>query len=360
MTTFWKDNWEQTKEHFRQWWNHEGFVLGAWGLIPGHPPREELLPLEQNTPERFYFDAAWRARYEFNKLATSWMSLDVLPVASTYAGPGALGTYLGCEAHADQNTVWYDPIWADVEEPESLPPITFDPENRFFRHDRELIETLTTRGEGKFLTGLPDLIENMDTLSQLRGNAALLYDMIDRPDWVLQKVMEINQCYFQAFDLLWDLLKDEDGGGSFAPFSIWAPGKTAKVQCDMAAQFSPAMFEQFVVPGLEEQCRWLEYSVFHLDGPACIAHLDLLLGIDALDAIQWTPGPKVPPPTDEEWFPMYRKILQAGKSLLVLGVKLDQVAPILDALGTRGVYMHIECPDIETAKEFQAVADRYR
>lgn len=28
MTNLWKVNWAETKQHFIDWWNHEGLVLG--------------------------------------------------------------------------------------------------------------------------------------------------------------------------------------------------------------------------------------------------------------------------------------------------------------------------------------------
>ena len=40
------------------------------------------------------------------------------------------------------------------------------------------------------------------------------------------------------------------------------------------------------MPALSEQCQWLDNSMFHLDGSQCIVHLDALLEIDALDAIE--------------------------------------------------------------------------
>ena len=68
---------------------------------------------------------------------------------------------------------------------------------------------------------------------------------------------------------------------TFGAFGIWAPGKTAKLQCDASAMFSPDMFQRFVVPSLTEQCEWLDYSMYHLDGSQAMCHLDALLGIDA-------------------------------------------------------------------------------
>ena len=37
-------------------------------------------------------------------------------------------------------------------------------------------------------------------LTELRGTQNLLYDLFDRPDWVRQKLEEINQAFFTAFD----------------------------------------------------------------------------------------------------------------------------------------------------------------
>jgi hypothetical protein len=103
--------------------------------------------------------------------------------------------------------------------------------------------------------------------------------------------------------------------------------------------FSPKMFAQFVVPALTAQCEWLDHSMFHVDGHQCIPHLDLLLEIEALDAIEWTPDPQVPWGGDPRWYPMYRRILDAGKSVQAVGVQPDEVAPLLDAVGGAGMYI---------------------
>lgn len=30
----WKPNWPETRQHFEDWWNHTGLVLGGWGAPP--------------------------------------------------------------------------------------------------------------------------------------------------------------------------------------------------------------------------------------------------------------------------------------------------------------------------------------
>lgn len=225
---------------------------------------------------------------------------------------------------------------------------------------RDFLAGSVACADGAYLVPMPDLVENIDVLAALRDNQVLMMDMVMRPDWVLGKLDEINQVYFQAFDALYDIIKQPDGSNAFCAFSIWGPGKTAKVQCDAAAMFSPAMFEQFVVPTLTVQCEWLDYSMFHLDGHQCIPHLDHLLEIDALDAIEWTPDPNVPSGGNPEWYPMYKRILEAGKSVQAIGVKHSEIKPLLDAVGPDGLYIMTHLGDEAAVEKVTEVIEPYR
>ena len=79
-------------------------------------------------------------------------------------------------------------------------------------------------------------------------------------------------------------------------------------------------------PFIREQCRWLDYSLYHLDGVAAVRHLDALLEIEELDAIQWTPGVGEPQGGDPRWYDLYRRIRAAGKSVMPCWVEVDELA----------------------------------
>ncbi len=356
----WKENWEETKQHFIDWWNREGLVVGMWGAPRLDQPREETGdPGWLDSPEERCTQPAWRAQSNHYGLARSFFPLDTLPIANTSIGPGSLALLLGSRPGFSPSTVWYHPVMEDVAEPETLLQLTFDPENRWWRiHEATLCECVKL-GQGKYMTGCPDLIENIDILASLRDTQTLLMDMIDRPEWVSQKVLEINQVWFEAYQRIYDIIKLEDGSSAFGAFALWGPGKTAKVQCDAAAMFSADMFARFVVPALAEQCAWLDHSMFHLDGHECIPHLDLLLNIPALDAIEWTPDPNVPPGGDSEWYPMYRKILEAGKSVQAVGIRIDQIEPLIKAVGHRGLYIMTEIRNQAEVDEVARIVKPY-
>jgi len=350
----WKANWQETQSHLEAWWKRNGLVVSV-GSHPRTPPRPcpAPPPLPAAIAER-YTDAEARALRNHYSLALHDFPGDSLPIASTDIGPGSLALFLGSEPGFAPQTVWFEPSIQAVADPETLPPLTFDPASRWWQVTEATCRACAELGRGHYLTGCPDLIENIDILSALRDPQTLMIDMIERPDWVEAKVWEINQAFFEAYQRIYDIIKLPDGSSCFGAFSLWGPGKTVKVQCDAAAMFSPAMFDRFVVPALTAQCAWLDCSMFHLDGTQCIDKLDSLLAIEPLDAIEWTPQAGIEGGGHPRWFELYRRILNGGKAVQIIGVQTRELRPLLDAIGTRGVYITM-WP--QTRDEAQAALD---
>jgi hypothetical protein len=188
----------------------------------------------------------------------------------------------------------------------------------------------------------------------------VMTDMIENPEWVLRALQEINQAYFDVYKRLYDICRDPAGGvGCSFGYSNWGPGKTDLLTCDVGAMISQEMFRDFVKPALTEQCAWLDYPVFHLDGTQCIRHLDHILDIEPLKAVEWTPNTGEPG-THERWFPLYKRILDAGKSVQILGGGVDTIEPILKAIGSKGVYIYGSNNTIEDIEASARIGDRWR
>ena len=358
----WKSNWDETKQHFIDWWNRDGLVIGAWGAPRSDGPPHE----ETNTPPKAesirdrYENGERRAQWSHHILARQVFPADVLPVSDTLISAGDLALFLGAEPGFSRETVWFSPTMNRETDPENLPPLVFDETNHWWQVVDQTIRTATDLGRGKYLIGCPDLMENIDILAVLRDPQKMLIDMIERPEWVERKVEEINTAFFEAYQRIYDGIKLEDGSSAFGAFRLWGPGKTAKIQCDASAMFSPAMFERFVVPCLTEQCDWLDYSMYHLDGTQAMCHLDSLLGIESLDAIEWTPQAGIEDGGDPRWYDLYRKILEGGKSVQVVGVARNEIGPLLEAIGSRGVYIMTWFSNPREAEETMALVDKYR
>jgi hypothetical protein len=52
------------------------------------------------------------------------------------------------------------------------------------------------------------------------------------------------------------------------------------MQSDLSVMISPEMYEEFIIPELNQQLKWLEYSTYHFDGVEQIRHLDKLLQLE--------------------------------------------------------------------------------
>ncbi|HEV2435291.1 MAG TPA: hypothetical protein VG077_04775 [Verrucomicrobiae bacterium] len=357
----WKNNWEQSKQRFKKWWNREGLLIGMWGAPEtGHAIHEAVAaPVIPATLEERYGHAAFRASENHYRLSRSIFPLDILPSAITDLGPGSLALFLGSQPGFSEDTVWYHPCIESEPAPEKLPPLRFDENNRWWKITEDILRRCAGTARGKYLVTCPDLVENMDTLSSLRGAQTLCFDLMERPEWVEQKISEINDVWFAAYQRIYDLIKLEDGSSAFGAFYIWGPGKVAKVQCDASAMFSPKMYRRFVAPALTAQCEWLDHSLYHLDGTQALIHLEALLEIAPLDAIEWTPQAGIETGGNNRWYDLYRRILSAGKSVQVVNVEPDEVVPLLDAIGNRGVYLLIQFKNEQEVEQVLKSVDGY-
>lgn len=340
-TEFWKSNWQDTQRRFTDWWSHKGLLIGMWGAPQASRAIHDAAPCPAppDSPEERWCNPEFRALQNHYRVACSEFPGDVLPLADTDLGPGSLALFFGSRPDFAEDTVWFHPsIEGEEEEPE-LPALRFDPNNHWWRLTEQILERCVETARGRYLVACPDLIENIDVLCSLCGAESVCESMIERPEWVEQKIAEITDAWFAAYQRIYDIIRLDDGSSAFGAFYLWGPGKTAKVQCDSSAMISPPMFRRFVVPKLTEQCEWLDCSLYHLDGTQAVHHLDALLEIDALDAIEWTPQAGIETGGHPRWFDMYRRILDAGKSLQVVNVEHDEVLPLLDAIGHDGVYI---------------------
>lgn len=356
MSCLWKQDWDLTKERITGWWSGDGLVVSVTG--PAKKPVEALPePVKPNSYAEMWLDPVYRAKKAEYELSRSFFIGEAFPFFDTTIGPGCLASVLGSPTNFSENTVWYEPC---IDDPGSCKELVFLEDNFYFKKVLDIIDKGLEVAQGRYLVGMTDLLSHIDVLASLRGVAELMIDMLENPEFVIKKSAEINRVFMKAFDFLYNKIKDENGANADSWFRIWGPGKSAKLQCDTSALFSPMMFEQFVVPYLTEQAQFVDYALYHLDGTQCIAHLDHILGIKEIKAVEWTPQAGLPGGGDPMWYDLYRKILKEGKSLQVIFLKPQDVEPLLHAIGINGVYLHMEVDSEEDAKEVMRVVEKFR
>jgi len=351
-----KDDWDEAKERLTAWWHLDEVdrvTLGVWSPRARRVPGVAAPPPRPSDETEAWTSPDYRLGVCLDDFAGTFYGGVALPNMNLNFGPGSLAIHLGSRPVFRPETVWYEPC---IDEPATFRGVGFDPAERFWVLQETLLRAAVERCDGRYLVDIPDLIENLDTYASLRGVEPMMFDLLERPDFVHRILADINAAYFAAHERSCRTVTGDDGGTIFSFFQVWAPGRMAKLQCDLSGMVSPAMFDEFVAPYLAEQCRRIPYCLFHLDGPANAVHLDSLLRIEDLRIIQWTPGAGQPNPGDPVWFEMYRRVLDAGKGLLLLGMNVDQVAGVVRALGRRGVYCGAFAESEEEARDLLEAA----
>ncbi len=255
--------WKETQERHRQWWRREGVIITRWTPFVSAPPPP---PDPGDTVEARWLDIERVSARIAREAPCTGYPADMAPMANFVGwGPGCLATYLGSRPKFAEDTVWFFPR---EDDPELWPEFRFDPENEWWCLHEATLGRLVRESEGRYLVGCPDLVENLDILCSLRDSQEIMMDMIEKPEWVSERIRQINAVWFAAYGRIFDIIKAGDGSSAYHAFGIWGDGKTAKLQCDASAMISEDMFDEFVVPALYEQLemfidRWAKpYSKY--------------------------------------------------------------------------------------------------
>ena len=351
----WKTNLEETKKHYIDWWNHKGIILNMWehfqeGVkphadIPAPPPYRDL--------NQRWFDPQWRAEYLDWYVAHSSLMADMLPVANTQLGPGSLAAILGGVFEGGEDTIWIHP------DPNYSDDIVFNPQHHNYLLHKELLKACKAKAQGHYYVGMPDLMEGLDVLAAIKGTDKVLLDTVMQPEVLEHQMQQINDIYFQVFDELYDIIREGDEM-AFCYFSSWAPGKMSKLQSDISTMISVDDYRRFVQPFIREQCQKIDYTLYHLDGVGAMHHLDALLEIKELNAIQWTPGVGEPQGGSPKWYELYQKIIAGGKSIMACWVTLDELRPLLDNIGGEGVHIEMDFHNEREVEQAMKIVDDFQ
>lgn len=316
---FTAEDWKRVHESHGKWWRGELERPLVLSTVEGafDPGREKpLTPIitQANchdfsiSPEAIVDALDWDlASREFLGDAFPMVNMNVF-------GPGVLAAFCGAKLDNSSGRVWFFP-----EEKREIGDISirYDPENVWVQRVKAIYRAAFEKWHGNVLMAMPDLGGVMDVVATFVGTEELLMDLIDEPEEVERLAWEAHEAWMQAYNDLMDVLKEGGNPG----FSDW-DGLLSKepsyvLQSDFSYMIGPKMFDRFVLPHLEAACRKLGNVIYHLDGVGQIPHLDSLLSIENLSAIQWVPGDGQP--KGRVWEEVYKKIADAGRGIEFLG-----------------------------------------
>ena len=332
-----KADYEQTKQRIEAFWERE---LIDRPVVQFYltKPLEEWVPLptsQHTTPADRWLDAEYQAELALASLSNQEFLGDSLPVAHPNLGPEVFSAFYGCTIEfGDYGTSWTSPIlhdWGDADR------LRFDWNSPYLAKLHEMTDALLAAGAGRFIVGMTDWHPGGDAIAAFRDPQQLALDMIDHTEEVRALLARVEADYFRVYDMFYEKLR-----AAGQPITSWTrllwDGRYYIPSNDFSCMVSKAMFDDLFLPGIVNECRFLERSIYHLDGPGALRHLDSLLAIPELNAIQWVPGAG-----REEfyrWIPVFRKVQAAGKGLQV-NCRLTEIDKVIETLDPHGLYLAV-------------------
>ncbi len=226
----------------------------------------------------------------------------------------------------------------------------------YYKKTLEMTEALTEFAKDKFIVGITDLHAGLDALVGLRGPQDLCIDSIDTPEFLDKGAFAVLPGYKEVLSDHYNITSKYQGGTTNW-MGIWHPKLWYVTSCDFSCMISEEMFSNHVMPELLEEIDFLDASVYHLDGPDALKHLDSLLEIKKLDGVQWVYG--AGQPTASHWIPTIRKIQGAGKMVNIVA-EPNELEILLKNVPPQGIMYNLTAASEQEAKDLIAMAERIK
>lgn len=343
-----KEDYESTKKRFDAFWEREITDRAPVSLPVPKKDVKPTLEKKYNSYEQKWLDIDFRVEQEYRRMQNTDYLGDSLPIVWPNMGPEIFSAWCGCGYGYGESTTWSEPCIHDWTR--DMDKAVFSMEHPLFKKTVEFTEKLLVRNNNEYIVGLTDFHPGGDHLAALRDPQNLAFDMLENVELINKKLVSSHKEFFEAYDFFYNILKKYN-----MPITTWAnvictEGKFYIPSNDFSCMISMNMFNDVFLEGIAEECRFYNRSLYHLDGPGALQHLDSLLEIPELDAVQWVPG--AGNEGYHKWVEVYKKIQDKGKGIQ-LWVDIKELPMVFETLKPSGVWFSsiYGVDDKETAQE---------
>lgn len=349
------NNWDKIKERYQEYWaleNHDRPILS----IRAPKNYEEMRAAgNHSTLKERWMDTEYMIKSNNWEMQNTYYGGEAFPALNPNLGPDYFAACYGTELAFGEDTSWSIPFLSD-EDVEEYHGFLLQNQNEYYRKMVEMTKAAVEDGKDKYLVGITDIHPGLDGLVSMRGPQELCIDTLDNPDFIKKGVMDLLDGFKQVYEELYDLTTTYQKGCTNW-MGIWHEKRWYPTCCDFSCMISEKMYEELVVEELEEELNFLDASIYHLDGPDALKHLDRLLKIDQLKGIQWVYG--AGQPGASHWMDVLHKIQDAGK-MIQIEVRPGELKVLLENLRPEGVMYTINANSQEEAENLLKMANAYQ
>lgn len=286
-----------------------------------------------------WFDAEFQVDYFLDSIAGRTFHGETFPIFWPNLGPNVFAAFHGAELEFGEVTSWINHC---VDGPEDVAKLVFDEQNEYFKGIEKLTEVALERCGDTFLVGYTDLHGSLDCVADWRNPQELCLDLMDEPEFVSDMLRVADENFLRVFDY-YDRRLKAHGQLSVSWMGIPSRGKMHIPSCDFATLISSELFREFYLPSMLREVAHMTHNIFHLDGKGLLRHLDMLLEVPEINAIQWVQGVGDDQPI-LQWLPVIHKIQAAGKGVIV-DLLPEELDAFIAATRPEGIYLCVEAAE---------------
>ena len=305
--------------------------------------KKNTIQREFKSLKAMWFDAEYQISNFKDSISGLSLKAETFPVYWCNLGPNVYSAYFGCELLYHEETSWPDHCIKDWNQFEKL---KFSYDNEYFKKTEELMRVALQMSNKDFMVGYTDLHGGLDCVEGWRNPQDLCFDLYDNEDMVKKAIELADSKFLAVYDHFDEILKD-NGQLSIDWMGIPSFGKIHIPSCDFSSMISTEQFKEFCLPSIKMEIAHMTHNIFHLDGENVARHLDEILALPEINAIQW-----VPTPGNSNgifgFIDMYKKIQKAGKGL-VLDIMPEELDLFMEMINPQGIYlcMNVTAPDAQ-------------
>jgi hypothetical protein len=313
--------------------------------------REDIGSLSPAERRAWWFDVELQVSLFEQSIAGQTFHGETFPVYWPNLGPEVYAAFYGAELVYGEVTSWSIPLGRDEEDASR---VRLDMDNDYFRTLEAMTALALERCGGRYLVGYTDLHPGLDCVAAWRDPQQLCLDLIDRPELV-ERLAEKAIADFETIYDRFDATLKAAGQLSASWMGIPSRGRMHIPSCDFASLISPAFFERFGLPILQREVRTMTHNIFHVDGRGVARHLEAILSVPEVHALQWVQGVGDDQPI-LQWVP-FLKELQARRVPVVVDLAPAELEPFMAEMAPEGLFLTVAT---ENESEELAVLDRLR
>ena len=312
---------------------------------------EDIAHLSRSEKKNWWFSTELQVDLFVKSIEMRHFYGETFPVYFPNLGPDVYAAFYGAELEFGEVTSYSVPLVLQWEDADKL---LFDMNNEYFKKLEELTQHALERCEGQFMVGYTDLHPGLDCVAAWRDPLQLCYDLYDDPEQV-QHLADLAIADFEFIYDHFDAMLKQKGQLSISWMGIPTFGRMHIPSCDFSALISEKFFKEFGLPILEYETKTMTHNIFHVDGYGVAKHLETILSVPEVHALQWVQGVGGNYPI-MQWVSLIKE-MQAKGLPVIIDLSKEDLNDFMDAMDPKGLFLWVatdnEQEEIDILKQIE-------